>query len=224
MADDGAFTTFDDAWEDGETGWQRVVGVVDEDVRVGAFRPIDQRSVDGFLNVSAVKVDGCAFWEIIKGSGEPKDVPEKGAGGCYLIDVPAWVDVHDFVGNEIKYVAVVGCLVVFICTREFDREWTGRGEGEVFGVEVGVAAGVGHVLEDCFETVIEWMETFPVVDKIQRWNLFLDHICRGRRVVDHRCFEVVILIYLLALFGFWKEMKLTVVSFLFNMASAMYGT
>jgi hypothetical protein len=151
-------------------------------------------SVDGFLNVGAVEVDRCAFREIIEGARETKNIPKDRAGGCYLIDVPAWVNVHDFVVNGVEDIAVVGGLVIFVCTWEFDGERTRRWEGEIFGDEVGISARIAHVLEGGSESVVEWMKTFPVGDEIHGWDLFLDSICRGRRVVDQGSFEIMILL------------------------------
>jgi hypothetical protein len=194
VADDRAFTTFDDTWEDGKTGGEGVISVVQEDICVGTFCPFDLGSVDSFLYVRSVEVDRCAFGEIIEGSRETKNVPKDRTGGRYLIDVPAWVNVHDFVVNGVEDIAVIGGLVIFVRTWEFDRERTWRWEGEIFGHEVCVSARIAHVLKGGSESVVERMETFPVGDKIHGWDLFLNSICRGRRVVDQGSFKIMILL------------------------------
>lgn len=45
------------------------------------------------------------------------------------------------------------------------------------------------------ERVIEWHETFPVIDKLNGWDLLLNRIVGRGRIVDHGRFEVVVLRY-----------------------------
>lgn len=70
MGDDDVLRAVNDAWEHSHGGGEGVVDVVDEDGRVCAFIPVDQRRVDGEFDVCPVKVDGGALREVLEASGD----------------------------------------------------------------------------------------------------------------------------------------------------------
>lgn len=72
MGYDCAVVAFDDSGEDAECRGRAVV--VGEDVRV-AIVPGTYWGVDGLLDVCAVEVDGCSWWEVVPCSGEAEDIP-----------------------------------------------------------------------------------------------------------------------------------------------------
>ena len=110
MTDDGFVEALDDLWKDGETARRGFVAAINEDT-VGTFGPWHDWSVDGFLHVGTVEIDGGALWEVVERAGEAEDVPEEGAGGRDLVDIEAGVNEGDGGEDVVPKVAGVGCVV-----------------------------------------------------------------------------------------------------------------
>ena len=108
MSDDRAVQALDDAWKYGEAAGRGIICVVDEDVDGCTFHPIDTWGVDRGLDVTPVEIDACTLGEVVEGTGETEDVPEKGAGGSDLVDVEAGVDAGDGVVDVVPKVAAGG--------------------------------------------------------------------------------------------------------------------
>ena len=179
------------------------------------------------MDIGAVEVDGGAGREIGVGPGESEDIPELRAGGGHLVNVPTRVDAEDFVVNQIKDVAFVsGRNSIVACARESGWEWPRWWVGEILGEVVGVAARIRYVVDLFNEGIIEGEETTPIINELNCRDLFLNGIVRSRRIVDHGCFEVIILLIIRFNSSHINDMKVltTEVSFLLNIASAMYGT
>lgn len=82
------------------------------------------------LDICAVEVDFRSSGEVVEGSGEAKDVPEEGAGGCNLVDVEARIYEGDRVEDVAEDVAAFGTRV----GRIWERAWGWEGK---IGVEEG---------------------------------------------------------------------------------------
>jgi len=72
VANDGAVVLLNHTRENAESGWRRSVIL---QYTTAALLPLLEWSVDGFLYLSAVEVDGCAFWEVAEAAREAKNVP-----------------------------------------------------------------------------------------------------------------------------------------------------
>lgn len=56
VGDDHILRALDDAWQDGDGGWEGAVAL-GEDVDVGALLPFDVRGVDSVLDIGSIKVN-----------------------------------------------------------------------------------------------------------------------------------------------------------------------
>ncbi len=98
-ADDSVIGTFDDVLQDAVLRWPErliryvlVVAGAAEDVRRRTQIPIGaQGSVDGFLHVGAVEVDGCAGGLVVTGVYDTKLGPDMRARVKDVVDVEARV-------------------------------------------------------------------------------------------------------------------------------------
>lgn len=96
VADDDVVGLLDDVGQGVEGGGFGGVAAVDEDLDGRAGCPgYVLWGVDGLLDVRAIKVDACAFGEVVETAGEAELVPEDRTSSGDLVDVEAGVQLED---------------------------------------------------------------------------------------------------------------------------------
>lgn len=219
MGDDGSLAPFYDRGKNAKAGRER--SILSQSY-ITTFRPRSNRCVDSLLYVGAVEVYLGATGKVVERPWETKDIPEYGASGGNGVDIKTRISLQNGVVDIIPQMTIVRDSIV--------RRWkigerTWWWERQIFVYELGVAAFLGTVAQIVHCGIIEVKETVVCFDIANRRDILRYEIAVDTRAiwVDQLCIRIDLESKTYSYIMVACTSKV-VVSFLLNIASAMYGT